>query len=71
MLALIYIIIADLVPLRERGTYTAVLAAVIAFASAIGPPIGGVIAQVNWRWIFCALHLSLSLFLTLCADEVS
>ncbi|KZT60037.1 iron permease [Calocera cornea HHB12733] len=53
MIALSDIVVADLVPLRERGTYEAILACVWAFASAVGPPIGGVLAQSGqWRWLF-------------------
>ncbi|KZO94653.1 MFS general substrate transporter [Calocera viscosa TUFC12733] len=53
IIALADIIIADLVPLRERGMYEAILAVVWAVASAVGPPIGGALAQSgNWRWLF-------------------
>jgi MFS family permease len=34
------IIVADLVPLKDRGTFMGILAAVWAVASAIGPTIG-------------------------------
>ncbi|EJU01314.1 Mfs1.1 [Dacryopinax primogenitus] len=55
MLALVDIIIADLVPLRQRGLYEALLSGIWAVASAAGPPLGGVLAQVGqWRWIFFA-----------------
>jgi len=47
------IIVADLVPLRDRGTYMGILSAIWAVASAIGPSIGGVFAQkLSWRWLF-------------------
>ncbi|KAE9383729.1 iron permease [Gymnopus androsaceus JB14] len=59
ILNLTEIILSDLVPLAERGTYQGVLMLVWAFASAIGPPIGGAIAQSNWRWLFY-LNLPLS-----------
>ncbi|KZT60039.1 MFS general substrate transporter [Calocera cornea HHB12733] len=53
LLALENIIIADLVPLRQRGLYEALLASVWAFASAVGPPMGGALAQAGqWTWIF-------------------
>ncbi|KZO94654.1 MFS multidrug transporter [Calocera viscosa TUFC12733] len=53
LLALETIIVADLVPLRERGLYEALLASVWAFASAVGPPLGGALAQAGqWRWMF-------------------
>ncbi|QRW06527.1 major facilitator superfamily transporter [Ceratobasidium sp. AG-Ba] len=46
------IIVADLVPLAERGPYLGIVGAVWAIASAIGPPIGGAFAESNWRWLF-------------------
>ncbi|KZT52008.1 iron permease [Calocera cornea HHB12733] len=53
ILSLAEIIISDLVPLRERGLYQGILGMVWAFASAIGPPIGGGLAQAGqWRWLF-------------------
>ncbi|KAI0656495.1 iron permease [Cubamyces menziesii] len=54
------IILADLVPLTERGTYQGMLILVWAFAGAIGPAIGGALAEdASWRWIFY-LNLPLS-----------
>ncbi|KIO20426.1 hypothetical protein M407DRAFT_220692 [Tulasnella calospora MUT 4182] len=46
------IVIADMVPLRQRGAYMGALGAVWGIASAIGPPIGGAFSQSNWRWLF-------------------
>ncbi|KAI0083127.1 Mfs1.2 [Irpex rosettiformis] len=47
------IIVADLVPLRERGIYTSFIALTWAFAAAIGPLIGGSLAvKGQWRWFF-------------------
>ncbi|QRV88141.1 major facilitator superfamily transporter [Ceratobasidium sp. AG-Ba] len=46
------IIVADLVPLAERGPYLGIVGAVWAVAGAIGPPIGGAFAEKNWRWLF-------------------
>ncbi|KAI1177085.1 major facilitator superfamily domain-containing protein [Nemania sp. FL0916] len=60
---LIDIICCDLVPLRERGKYLAIVQAGGGVAAALGPVIGGVLAEHNWRWIFyinfpiCALPL--------------
>ncbi|KAI0327038.1 iron permease [Cubamyces sp. BRFM 1775] len=54
------IILADLVPLAERGTYQGMLILVWAFAGAIGPAIGGSFAEdASWRWLFY-LNLPLS-----------
>ncbi|GBE86280.1 Efflux pump FUS6 [Sparassis crispa] len=53
ILNLTEIIVSDLVPLAERGTYQGFIGLTWAFASAIGPPIGGALAQkASWRWIF-------------------
>jgi MFS family permease len=57
ILTLTDIIVADLVPLAERGPYLGIVGSVWAVASAIGPPIGGVFAESEWRWLFCTLPL--------------
>ncbi|KAH8818766.1 iron permease [Flagelloscypha sp. PMI_526] len=47
------IIVSDLVPLVERGVYQGILAMTWAFASAVGPVIGGSLAErASWRWLF-------------------
>ncbi|MCW2622277.1 MAG: transporter [Frankiales bacterium] len=54
-LALTQIIIAAMVSPRERGRYTGYVGAVFAFATIIGPLIGGVIVDTSWlgwRWCF-------------------
>jgi Major Facilitator Superfamily len=51
--AMTNIIVSDLVPVRERGRYLGIIFAVFGVGIAIGPPIGGAIAQHGkWRWIF-------------------
>ena len=46
-------IICDLVPLRERQTYTAVIYAAFAVGTSIGPVVGGTLVDhVGWRWVF-------------------
>ncbi|KAG8894281.1 hypothetical protein FRC00_009199 [Tulasnella sp. 408] len=52
ILSLTEIIVADLVPLSQRGVYLGLIGAVWAVAAAIGPPIGGAISESNWRWLF-------------------
>ncbi|KAG9043887.1 hypothetical protein FS837_009033 [Tulasnella sp. UAMH 9824] len=52
ILSLTEIIVADLVPLSQRGVYLGLIGAVWAIAAAIGPPIGGAISESNWRWLF-------------------
>ncbi|KAH8824449.1 major facilitator superfamily domain-containing protein [Flagelloscypha sp. PMI_526] len=53
ILSLSEIIVSDLVPLVERGAYQGFLILTWALASAIGPVIGGSLAErVSWRWLF-------------------
>ncbi|KAF7539899.1 hypothetical protein G7054_g1751 [Neopestalotiopsis clavispora] len=49
---LLDIVCCDLVPLRERGKYLGLMFAWSGVAAALGPPVGGALAQTNWRWIF-------------------
>ncbi|KAJ5852271.1 efflux pump fus6 [Penicillium soppii] len=50
---LVDIVICDLVPLRQRGKYVALMAAVWAVGTVVGPVLGGAFAQyVSWRWVF-------------------
>lgn len=61
---LLDIVCCDLVPLRERGKYLGLMFSWAGIAAALGPVLGGVLAQKNWRWIFymnlpiCALALA-------------
>ncbi|GAA6054816.1 putative Vacuolar basic amino acid transporter 5 (putative) [Rhodotorula toruloides] len=53
ILTMAEIIVIDLVPLAERGSYMGILGAVWAIASVAGPPIGGGLATAGaWRWLF-------------------
>ncbi|TFK95533.1 major facilitator superfamily domain-containing protein [Pterulicium gracile] len=73
------IVIADLVPLAERGTYNGFVGLTWAVAVAVGPLISGSLAANNeWRWLFylnlpiCAIALILViLFLDLPTPEGS
>ncbi|RYP70056.1 hypothetical protein DL769_005102 [Monosporascus sp. CRB-8-3] len=49
---LIDIVCCDLVPLRDRGTFIGIINAWAGVAAALGPILGGVLAERNWRWIF-------------------
>lgn len=47
------VVIADLVPLRQRGSYMALVLGIFALGTILGPILGGVIIQTTtWRWIF-------------------
>lgn len=59
LLSLAFAVIADVVPLRERGRYTLLFVLIFGSASVLGPIFGGVIASQEsifgisgWRWIF-------------------
>ncbi|CAG8058712.1 unnamed protein product [Penicillium salamii] len=62
-------VICDLVPLRQRGKYVALMAAVWAVGTVVGPVLGGAFAEhMSWRWVFyinlplCAVSLILLVF---------
>ncbi|KAI5118634.1 hypothetical protein M0805_000010 [Coniferiporia weirii] len=51
--SLTQIIISDLVPLQDRGTFNGLVAIAYTFATATSPVIGGALAQHGqWRWFF-------------------
>src|SRR4051812_6440074 len=46
-------VVADIVPLRERGKYQGIFGAVFGLSSIAGPLIGGYFTtHLSWRWIF-------------------
>ncbi|KAI1654944.1 major facilitator superfamily domain-containing protein [Daldinia decipiens] len=49
---LIDIVYCDLVPLRNRGTYLRIVNSWAGIAAALGPVLGGILGERNWRWIF-------------------
>lgn len=50
---MIDIIIADLLPLRERPQYIGAIFALYSTALMLGPVIGGLLSELaSWRWVF-------------------
>jgi MFS family permease len=53
LVALTYVVLTDMVTLRERGKYMSVISLQWAVGSVIGPVIGGAFSEkLTWRWIF-------------------
>ena len=53
MMILSQAIIADIIPPRRRGTYLGLLGGAWAFASVLGPILGGwFVDTIGWRWAF-------------------
>ncbi|EFA77096.1 major facilitator superfamily protein [Heterostelium album PN500] len=53
LMAAVMIVMAEIVPLRQRGKYQGLIGGVYALSSVIGPLVGGSFTDnVNWRWAF-------------------
>lgn len=53
LIVLVNICISDLFSMRDRGKYFGIIGMVWAFASTVGPILGGVFTEkVSWRWCF-------------------
>ncbi|KAF9971155.1 hypothetical protein BGZ73_005938 [Actinomortierella ambigua] len=53
LMAMVFIILSDMLDMRERGKYIGFVGAVFSFSSVIGPLLGGAFTDhVTWRWSF-------------------
>ncbi|SVC60644.1 uncharacterized protein METZ01_LOCUS313498, partial [marine metagenome] len=53
LMAMTFAVVGDIVAPRQRGRYIGLLAGTWAFASVIGPLIGGfIVDNMSWRWVF-------------------
>ncbi|KXN90675.1 hypothetical protein AN958_03960 [Leucoagaricus sp. SymC.cos] len=53
ILSMAQIIVSDIVSLRDRGKYQGIIGGVVTIGYAIGPIVGGALAeQATWRWVF-------------------
>ncbi|CAM1501898.1 Fc.00g038820.m01.CDS01 [Cosmosporella sp. VM-42] len=53
MYSLVFVVMAQIVPMDKLGICTGILSSVFALASLLGPILGGVISDNStWRWIF-------------------
>jgi EmrB/QacA subfamily drug resistance transporter len=53
LMVLVFAIVGDIVPPRQRGKYQGYFGAVFAVSSVIGPLLGGLFTdQLSWRWVF-------------------
>ncbi|KAF8878961.1 major facilitator superfamily domain-containing protein, partial [Infundibulicybe gibba] len=53
IISMVQIVISDIVSLQDRGKYQGIIGVFVTFGYAIGPLIGGALAQkVTWRWCF-------------------
>lgn len=54
------VIVSDLTSVRERSKYMAIVFASLGVGLALGPPVGGIMAEHDWRWVFVSAFRSQS-----------
>ncbi len=52
LIALTYVIVTDMVTLRERGKWMSIISLQWTIGTITGPILGGAFSSVSWRWIF-------------------
>ncbi|KAG0309144.1 hypothetical protein BGZ99_000975 [Dissophora globulifera] len=53
LISMVFIILSDMLDMRERGKYIGFVGAIFSMSSVIGPLLGGAFADhVTWRWCF-------------------
>ncbi|KAF9304729.1 hypothetical protein BGZ74_000732 [Mortierella antarctica] len=53
LMAMVFIILSDMLDMRERGKYLGFIGAIFSLSSVIGPLLGGAFADhATWRWSF-------------------
>ncbi|GJJ78623.1 hypothetical protein EMPS_10982 [Entomortierella parvispora] len=53
LMAMVFVILSDMLDMRERGKYIGFIGAIFSLSSVIGPLLGGAFAdQLTWRWSF-------------------
>lgn len=59
------VIVSDLTSVRERSKYMSIVFASLGVGLALGPPVGGIMAEHDWRWVFvCAFFFFMLLLIT-------
>ncbi|HEX7353580.1 MAG TPA: MDR family MFS transporter [Mycobacteriales bacterium] len=52
LMSLALAIVGDVIPPRDRGRYQGYFGAVFGASSVLGPLVGGLLVQIDWRWVF-------------------
>ncbi|KAH8195906.1 hypothetical protein TruAng_009919 [Truncatella angustata] len=69
---LIFVLMADMVRVKGVGKYTELYAAVCAVITAVGPLVGGALAETaNWRWVLVSLLSGVAALVAFVPSEMS